>query len=329
MRHTKFIGLLAATLLVQSCGNISLFETSFERNGDSVFDRFNNSDIKSNKINSENWTLVWSDEFNGSQLDREKWIPETSCWGGGNNEKQCYTDRPDNIRLEDGVLKLIAKAETFTGLEMPQDWKDRGAEITQPYSSGKVRTKGLASWQYGRFEASIKLPKGQGTWMAFWMMPEIDTYGTWPLSGEIDIVESVNLGAVCDDCEGNEDENRSIAALHFGNSWPHNQFKSTRPSIAGLTNKFNRFAVEWEQDEIKWFVNEELVFSITAKEWFTAAVDKSENPYAPFDHPFYIMFNLAVGGHLSDSQNEKQFNPNSFPNELLVDWVRVYQRDLD
>jgi len=274
---------------------------------------------------ASNWKLVWSDEFNQAELDRTKWASETSCWGGGNNEKQCYTDRPDNIRIHDGMLKLVAKSEVFTDYAMPQDFDDRGDRVTQPYTSGKIRTKGLASWTYGRFEARIKLPQGQGTWPAFWMMSEEDNYGGWPLSGEIDIVESVNLGAKCYDCEGSGLENRSIAALHFGNSWPHNQFKSVKPTLKDVLG-FNIFAVEWSEDKIDWFVNDDLVFSMTSEEWFTAAVDKSENPNAPFDQPFYLMFNLAVGGNLSVGQNEKIFDPSSYPNALIVDWVRVYQR---
>ena len=271
------------------------------------------------------WSLIWSDEFEGGELDRTKWAPETSCWGGGNNEKQCYTDRADNIQVEDGFLKLIAKPEPFTGLAMPQDWAERGEKITQPYTSGKIRTKGLSSWTYGRFEARIKLPQGQGTWPAFWMMSEEDSYGGWPLSGEIDIVESVNLGAQCHDCEGSDVENRSIAALHYGNAWPNNQFKSVKPSLGLKKNDFNRFAVEWSEDLIEWFVNDESVFSMTSDEWFTASVDKTKNPNAPFDQPFYLMLNLAVGGNLSLENNEKRFEPSTFPTALIVDWVRVYE----
>ena len=274
---------------------------------------------------ASDWKLVWSDEFDSTVLDRTKWMPETSCWGGGNNEKQCYTDRPDNIQVRDGLLKLVAKPEPFTGLAMPQDFEDRGAEVTQPYTSGKIRTKSLASWTYGRFEARIKLPQGQGTWPAFWMMSEHDVYGGWPLSGEIDIVESVNLGAQCSDCEGSDIENRSIAALHFGKTWPNNQFKSAKPKLEDVTG-FNTYAVEWSEGQIDWFVNDNKVFSLTSEQWFSSAVSKEINPHAPFDQPFYLMLNLAVGGNLSVSQNEKLFDPNSYPNALVVDWVRVYER---
>ena len=274
--------------------------------------------------NNIDWKLIWSDEFDGSELDRTKWTPETSCWGGGNNEKQCYTDRPVNIQIENGFLKLIAQAEEFTALAMPQDFEDRGKLRTQPYTSAKLRTKGLASWTYGRFEARIKLPQGQGTWPAFWMMSEHNPYGDWPLSGEIDIVESVNLGAKCSDCDSSDFENRSIAALHFGKAWPENQFKSAKAKLDDVTG-FNTFAVEWSQDRIDWFVNKEKIFSMTSKDWFSSAISKEENARAPFDKPFYLMLNLAVGGNLSMMHNEKSFDANSYPNELIVDWVRVYE----
>jgi len=267
------------------------------------------------QVNQENWTLIWSDEFDGEALDTEKWTPETSCWGGGNNERQCYTARPENVIIEDGVLKLTAKAETFTGLKYPQDWTDRGEKITQSYTSGKVRTKGLAHWKYGRFEARIKLPQGQSTWPAFWMLPEDDTYG--------------EFGAQCDDCGASKTENRSSAALHFGRSWPQNQFRFKNHILPNGMNAYHIFALEWSEGQMDWFVNDQKIFAMTQDEWFTGIVAKDDNKFAPFDQPFYLMLNLAVGGNLPDNRNEKTFNPNSFPSDLLVDWVRVYQCEGD
>ncbi len=275
------------------------------------------------------WELVWSDEFNKDSLDPTKWAAETSCWGGGNNERQCYTDRPENIEVRDGILRLMARAEDFTGPQYPQDWADRGDFISRKYTSGKVRTKGLKHWKYGRFEARIKLPQGQSTWPAFWMLPTDNHYGKWPLSGEIDIMESINLGAKCEDCEGSTTENRSSAALHFGQLWPENQFRSQKNTLPYGVDAYHIFAIEWGQDQIDWFVNDSQIFTMTHDEWFTAAARKSNNPFAPFDQPFYLMLNLAVGGNLPDSRNETAFNPNSFPAELHVDWVRVYQCTAD
>ncbi len=271
------------------------------------------------------WELIWSDEFDGDVLDPEKWAAETSCWGGGNNERQCYTAREDNVAVHDGVLKLKAKAEMFTGLKYPQDWEQRGELVTQNYTSGKVRTKGLHHWTYGRFEARIKLPHGQGTWPAFWMLPEENHYGKWPLSGEIDIMESINLGAACDDCGVSDIENRSSVALHFGHLWPENQFRSHKNSLPNGIDGYHIFAAEWHEDRIHWFVDNQKIFTLTKDQWFTQAVTKQDNQFAPFDRPFYLMLNLAVGGNLPDNRNENGFNPDSFPAELNIDWVRVYQ----
>jgi len=273
----------------------------------------------------QDWTLVWSDDFDGTELDPKKWTPETSCWGGGNNEKQCYTNRSENIEVSDGVLKITAKAEPFRGLKYPQDRADRGGYVTQGYTSGKVRTKGLAFWKYGRFEARIKLPQGQSTWPAFWMFPEENQYGEWPLSGEIDIMEAVNLGAECNDCGASILENRSSAALHFGRPWPNNKHQIKANKLPKETNAFHVFAVEWSEGKFDWFVDGEKFFSLTDQNWYTDTIDKDENRLAPFDQPFYLILNLAVGGDLPDNRNEKAFNPSSFPNDLTVDWVRVYK----
>lgn len=277
----------------------------------------------------ETWSLIWSDEFNGDGLDPKKWAPETSCWGGGNHERQCYTAQAENISVSEGILKLTARAESFTGEKYPQDRADRGGQITQAYTSGKIRTKQLAQWRYGRFEARIKLPQGQSTWPAFWMLPAENHYGKWPLSGEIDIMEAVNLGAICEDCENSDTENRSSAALHFGHAWPNNQFHTQKHILPNGPEAYHVYAVEWSENQIDWFVDDHKIFTVMQDDWFSDGVDKTENKLAPFDQPFYLMLNLAVGGALPDGRNEKRFNPNSFPNTLYVDWVRVYQCKAD
>jgi len=301
------------------------FMSIHARNADAQYQAQADSDANG----QNNWAMVWSDEFDGTALDPEKWTPETSCWGGGNNERQCYTGRPENVSVGEGLLKLTAKAEDFTAEKYPQDWADRGGDVTQSYTSGKVRTKGLAHWKYGRFEARIKLPHGQSTWPAFWMLPEDNHYGEWPLSGEIDIMEAINLGAVCDDCENSDTENRSSSALHYGQSWPDNKFQFKAHTLPNGTEAYHVYAVEWSESQMSWFVDDQKIFTMNADDWFTAAVDKADNKLAPFDQSFYLMLNLAVGGNLPDSKNEKAFNPSSFPSELHVDWVRVYQCKTD
>ena len=275
------------------------------------------------------WFSVWSDEFDGTDLDRTKWEVEESCWGGGNNERQCYTDRTRNVEVVNGLLRLVAYSETYTGAEFGQEQADRGRQITQNYTSGKVRTLGLENWTYGRFEARIKLPAGQGTWPAFWMLPQDNQYGTWPLSGEIDIMEAVNLGANCTDCENSTTENRSSGAIHFGSPFPNNTFVSTANTLPDAIDDYHVFAVEWGEGRINWFVNDVLFQTRQSNEWFTDAVSKAENPNAPFDQDFYLILNLAVGGNYPENTNEQSFNPNSFPNQILIDWVRVYQCDFD
>lgn len=283
------------------------------------------AEAPSKGIASPPWTLVWSDEFNESKLDRTKWTPEQSCWGGGNNEKQCYTDRAENFQISGGVLKIIAKPEVFSGYEFPQDLKTRGEIVTRNFTSAKLRTKGKAEWQYGRFEARIKLPQGQSTWPAFWMLPADDAYGPWPTSGEIDVMEAANLGAVCTDCQGSETENRTFGAVHFGNAWPQNKYISKSTAMPMPVTEFNTFALEWEPGHLTWFLNDKAFFSVTAKEWTVENPDTKMHATAPFDKPFYLNVNLAVGGNFSNQSNEGIFNPKSFPAEMHLDWVRVYK----
>lgn len=282
---------------------------------------------------NKGWVLNWSDEFEGAALDRTKWEVEQSCWGGGNNERQCYTDRPQNIEIVNGLLRLKAYPETFTGFEYPQGWPGgRGNSITRNYTSGKVRTRQLADWTYGRFSARIKLPSGQGTWPAFWMLPSDNVYGNWAASGEIDIMEAVNLGASCSDCTGDVGENRTSGALHYGEEWPDNTFRvehSTLPGGSDAKDEYHVFSVEWGQGRINWFVDGEKFFSLDHDQWHSGNVDKTMFPNAPFDQDFYLMLNFAVGGNLAEENNDKGFNPKSYPSEVLVDWVRVYQCDYD
>jgi len=196
------------------------------------------------------WTLSWSDEFEDETLDPQKWSLEHACWGGGNNEKQCYTDRNDNVELVNGLLRIVALEETFTGPDFPGDTKQK----TQPYTSGKIISQDLADWKYGRFEFRAKLPEGQGAWPAFWMLAATDTYSnTWPLSGEIDIMEAVNLGARCDDCTGSDGENRTSNAVHYGSRFPNNKHVGDRTHLKTDTNPadgYHVWAIEWGEGQI-------------------------------------------------------------------------------
>ena len=278
------------------------------------------------------WQVVWQDEFEGGALDRSKWAPEVSCWGGGNAERQCYTDREENIRVEDGVLRLIARPERFEGPMHPPELSRLGEGTReQAYTSGKVRTMGLADWRYGRFSARIKLPAGQGTWPAFWMMPADDAYGRWPLSGEIDIMEAVNLGTPCEDCARSV-ETRTSGALHFGDVPPGNDYlfaKADEFAEGMPADGWHVYALEWSEDTIQWFVDGEIFMRLTDEDWRTASEAAEGRPGAPFDRPFYLMANLAVGGNLAEKSNGAGFDPEAFPAEMLIDWVRVEQCEGD
>lgn len=273
------------------------------------------------------WELVWADEFSGTELDRTKWTPEISCWGGGNDERQCYTDRPRNIQVRDGLLNLIAKKESFSGPTFPPEF-GRSGRTRQSYTSGKVRTRGLADWRYGRIEVRAKPPAGQGTWPAVWMMPAEDYYGAWPLSGEIDILEAVNLGAACPDCEGDVGENRTISALHFGDTAPKNDFVDARvalPDGSLPSDDFHVWAAEWAEGEIRFFLDGVQYFRATSEDWHTASPRAEANPNAPFDRPFYIMANLAIGGRLAEKNNEKGVSAAAARSVFQIDWIRIYQ----
>jgi beta-glucanase (GH16 family) len=279
------------------------------------------------------WQLVWSDEFDGETLDATKWKAEVSCWGGGNNERQCYTERENNVQVVNGLLRLIAQKEEWTGTNMPPELSGTGSKLkTQPYTSGKIRSLGLADWKYGRFSARLKLPKGQGSWPALWMMPADNDFGRWPLSGEIDIMEAVNLGALCEECGEDKTENHTQGALHFGDVSPNNHYlveRTSPPDGGSPGDGFHIYTIEWGEGRIQWFIDDVLFMRADAKDWYTTAPEAAGNPNAPFNRPFYIMLNLAVGGNLSVNSNEGGIGPKTFPAEIQADWFRIYQCETD
>ena len=278
---------------------------------------------------AEGWALVWSDEFDGDTLDRSKWLPEESCWGGANDERQCYTDRPENVEVSGGMLRLKARPERFTGASRPPELRDTNEPMeTRPYTSGKVRTRGLHAWKYARVDIRAKPVAGQGAWPALWMMPDGDAYGRWPLSGEIDILETVNLGAKCSECAGDVGENRTVSALHYGDVSPGNEHvakASHLPDLSLPSDDFHTFSVEWGAGLIRFFVDGRPHFEVTPDQWWSAAKATKSRPAAPFDQPFYLMANLAVGGNWPENVNERGIDATAFPSEFTIDWVRVYQ----
>jgi len=242
-------------------------------------------------------TLVWSDEFDGAKLDPETWFfatgdgAEKGLPGGwGNNELQYYL--PDSAQLVDGVLSITARQETVEG---------------RNYTSARINTEDRFAFKYGRIEASIKLPAGRGLWPAFWMLPQGSPYGGWAASGEIDIVETINL-----DSSGSDE---IFGTIHFGGEFPANSSAGTTytPS-ADITTEFHTYAVEWGATEIRWYFDGILYGMQNA--WTSTAA-----PFpAPFDQPFHILLNLAVGGNFPGSPD----GTTVFPATMEVDWVRVY-----
>ena len=279
------------------------------------------------------WQLVWADEFDGDALDDSRWNREHDCWGGGNEERQCYLPREENARVEDGRLIIEAHFEEATGPALPERlWQtedDRTATNTQPFTSGRINTSGKGDWTYGRIEVRARLPEGQGTWPAIWMLPTDNVYGGWALSGEIDILEAVNLGAVCLECEEGV-ENRMFGTLHFGGAWPHNQYQNRRRTLpVGEDGEkiWHEFAIEWSEGRVEWFLDGESYGYLTPEHWNTQSnvPEAQGNPNAPFDQRFHLILNLAIGGHLAESHTAGGVDMTGYPKQFEVDYVRVYE----
>ncbi|MGM0429862.1 MAG: family 16 glycosylhydrolase [Pseudomonadota bacterium] len=283
------------------------------------------------------WELVWQDEFDGNSIDESKWTFEINCQGGGNNEQQCYTDSSDNAFVSDGTLKIVA---------MPADEEDTG---NLPYTSARLNSKNKGDFTYGRVEVRAKMPEGQGSWPAVWMMPTDAVYGGWPKSGEIDIVEAVNLKTT--DEEGNIESNVH-GTLHYGRDWPNNSSSGKAyqlPDNANPADNFHTYAIEWQEGEIRWYVDGYLyqtqrdsqvrynsqgdAIGLNHQGWFTEYYDQSTGELtmdygpAPFDQSFHLIMNLAVGGDWPENTNNLGIDESAFSEgqTLEVDYIKVYQ----
>lgn len=281
------------------------------------------------------WQLVWSDEFEDSAIDTNKWNFELNCDGGGNNEKQCYTDNEENAFIQDGVLNIVALPAT------------EGAE--KPYTSARLNTRYNADFTYGRFEVRAKLPSGQGSWPAFWMLPTDEEYGTWPRSGEIDVLESVNLKTADED---GGVESSIHGTLHYGRAWPDNSYTGQEykfPEDSNPADDFHTYAVEWQEGEIRWYVDgylyatqrqSEVLYNskgeaagLKHRGWFAEYFEQGSGELethwdsAPYDKDFHLLLNLAVGGDWPENVNELGVDASAFENgqTFAIDYVRVYQ----
>lgn len=246
------------------------------------------------------YSLVWADEFNGTSLNTGDWSYDigTGCptlCGWGNSELEYY--RSQNVAVTGGNLVITARAESFGGAS---------------FTSGKIKTKGKRSFLYGRIEMRAKLPTGGGIWPAFWMLPEADVYGGWAASGEIDIMEAANATTSVN------------GTIHFGGSYPGNTFSSGSHSLGGanFADTFHIYAIEWEPDAIRWYVDNVLYFTRTSAQWHSNGAPG--NPRAPFDQPFYLLLNAAIGGNYTGCTSPGCVTA-TFPQQYVVDYVRVYQ----
>lgn len=274
----------------------------------------------------DDWKLVWSDEFNAARIDRRKWRFDVDCWGGGNDERQCYTKSARNAGIENGKLVITARHERSSGHALPKHLRAAsaasGAQATRQFSSARLSTRGKAAWRYGKIEVRARLPQGQGTWPAIWMLPRADTYGAWAASGEIDVLETVNLGVACQSCStGREDT--ILGTLHFGDRWPRNTLRSEEFHAAAVLEGFHTFAVEWEPGQITWQLDGQTYARRVASEWWSAGAKK---PGAPFDREFYLILNLAIGGKLAEGRGLGGVHADGYPKRFEIDWVRVWQK---
>ncbi|MBN8210202.1 carbohydrate binding domain-containing protein [Bacillus sp. NTK071] len=276
---------------------INKFVMVYVLNEDDEIVDFKQIELKKSDIQKEEWNLVWEDEFNGESINEDKWNFVQGGGGYGNNEWQNYTDREKNARVEDGSLVIEAHKEQFGGNE---------------YTSAKLTTQNKGDWTYGRYEIKAKLPKGQGMWPAIWMMPtDYELYSGWPATGEIDIMELLG-----------HDPDTVYGTLHYGKPWK-NTGESYDLPVGDFSDDYHTFTLDWEPGEFRWYVDG--ILYAKQNDWFT----KNENEAAaytypaPFDRDFFLQLNLAVGGNWPGYPDDST----TFPNQMLVDYVKVYELD--
>lgn len=241
----------------------------------------------------DGWVCTWADEFNGDQIDETKWNFEVNDYGGGNNELQYYTK--ENAQIVNGKLVITAKKE---------DYK------TRDYTSSRLTTKYKGDFLYGRFIISAKMPSGAGTWPAIWMMPTMNSYGGWPNSGEIDIMEYVG-----------RQPNNVLSTIHtekfnhkIGTQIGYNV------NVNNAETEFHKYEIIWSPGEISTYVDDVKFATFGYSAEFNQDV-----PYYkafPFDQQFFLILNLAIGGGLGG-----QVNNSIFPTAFEIDYVRVYTQD--
>ena len=249
------------------------------------------------RYDEEKVKLVYEEEFNESgRPNKERWKYDIGGSGWGNEEKQCYTDELSNAKVEDGKLIITARKEEYAFNE---------------YTSARLLSKD--SWLYGRFEVKAKLPKGVGTWPAIWMMPKESVYGSWPNSGEIDIMEHVGF------------EHGLVHATTHSQKyyWKVNTQKSGQIKVDNVDSEYHVYSMEWTPHKIDFFVDGEKYFTTE----YDLVNDREDGWKAwPFDKPYYLILNIAVGGSWG---GQKGIDDSIFPQAMEVDYVRVYDLGIE
>ncbi|MBN2000697.1 family 16 glycosylhydrolase [candidate division KSB1 bacterium] len=243
-------------------------------------------------VYSQNWALVWSDEFNDETINPAIWTRQTGGHGWGNNELQYYTDRDDNAFLQEGMLIIKAMKENYQG---------------NNYTSARLTSRNKKSFRYGKIEARIKLPYGQGIWPAFWMMGV--NYGSvgWPKCGEIDIMEMIG---------GDNRENIVHGTVHWDHDGNYASYgKSFKLNSGTFAQDFHIFYIIWENNKIEWYVDD-VRYNV---------IDITPDALSEFHQEFFIQLNLAVGGRWPGNPD----GSTEFPQKLTIDYVRVYQHETD
>jgi beta-glucanase (GH16 family) len=250
---------------------------------------------------SSQWQLTWSDEFNapdGTPPDSAKWNIVTGGKGFGNNEQETYTSRPANVQQQDGKLVITARKEELTGPD----------GILRHYTSARLNTQSHFTQKYGRFEARIQLPTGKGIWPAFWLLGDNHETAPWPKCGEIDILEGIGApDTIHSTIHGPGYSGRSGITTKF-----------PLPAGESVNTGFHLYAVEWGPDDIKFFFDDHLIAHRTP-------ADLPPGAHWVYDHPFYVLLNLAVGGYWPGNPDDTTV----FPQQMVVDYVRVYSRKPD
>ena len=239
-----------------------------------------------------NYTLVWDDDFDNSEIDLNKWNFEigTGDWGWGNNEAQYYTNDPENAYIEDGNLIIQAVHENYGGMN---------------YTSARLTTKNKGDWRYGKFEIRAKLPTGIGTWPAIWMLPTDWVYGGWPESGEIDIMEHVGYnpnwihGTIHTDAYNHMDGTQLGGQIYINDA----------------SSNFHIYSIVWSDESIKWYVDD-----IQFYDFYNDQQDDFTT--WPFNQDFHLILNLAIGGTWGGQQG---IDDSDFPAQFKIDYVKIYE----